>query len=151
MRRFSIDRRHGFTLVELVVVVLILGILSAVAAPKLLNVSGTGTDNGLRQTLSVIRDAIERYAADNAGALPGADKNQVTAKADLAKYLRTFPENPVGQDSAKLDQIKMRDQGDPLSGHTDNNEGWIYDNSTGEFRANVDGLSNDGVTPYSDF
>lgn len=37
----------GFTLIELVVVILILGILAGVAAPKLLSVSGEATDNGL--------------------------------------------------------------------------------------------------------
>ena len=40
------------------------------APPKLFQTSGTATDNGLRQTLTVVRDAIDLYAADNAGALP---------------------------------------------------------------------------------
>ena len=144
-------KRAAFTLVELVVVIMILGILAAVAAPKLLSTSGAATDNGLKQTLTVIRDAIELYAADNGGALPGADKNQTTFKSDLVPYLRKFPENPVGANASKLDEIKMRDNGDPLSGHIDNDEGWIYDNQTGEFRANSDATSSDGVTAYSEF
>ena len=52
--------RSGFTLIELVVVIMILGILAGVAAPKLLTVSADATDNGLKQTLSIVRDAIER-------------------------------------------------------------------------------------------
>ena len=59
------DRRAAFTLVELVVEIMLLGILAGVAAPKLLNTSRQATENGLRQTLAVVRDAIELYAAQN--------------------------------------------------------------------------------------
>lgn len=62
--------RSAFTLVELVVVIMILGILAGVAAPKLLNTSAAATENSLRTTLSVVRDAIELYAAQNGGDRP---------------------------------------------------------------------------------
>ena len=90
------EKRQGFTLVELVVVVMILGILAAVAAPKLLGTSGTATDNGLRQTLSVVRDAIERYAAENGGDFPGTD--EATFKtADCTISPRRVPDLPRRQ------------------------------------------------------
>src|SRR5262245_44000972 len=87
-------RKHkGFTLIELVVVVMILGILAAVAAPKLLNTSSTASDNGIKETLGVVRDAIERYAAEHGGTLPGTD--EATFKAALVPYLRVFPKSPL--------------------------------------------------------
>ena len=91
-------RKHkGFTLIELVVVVMILGILAAVAAPKLLNTSSTAADNGLKQTLGVVRDAIERYAAEHGGTLPGDAGTEADLKADLeAVPARRIPEVPGG-------------------------------------------------------
>jgi len=144
-------QRSAFTLVELVVVILILGILAAVAAPKLLSTSASATDNGLKQTLSIIRDAIEHFAADNGGALPGANANENSFLTTLGPYVRgnEFPSNPVGVIAEDSNKVKVRNTGEPLSGFIDNTKGWIYDNTTGEFRANNSALSNDGVTPYS--
>ena len=89
-------RKHkGFTLIELVVVVMILGILAAVAAPKLLGTSSTASDNGLKETLGVVRDAIERYTAEHGGALPGQAGTEAGLKTDLLPYLRVFPKSPL--------------------------------------------------------
>jgi general secretion pathway protein G len=131
------EKRQGFTLVELVVVVMILGILAAVAAPKLLGTSGTATDNGLRQTLAVVRDSIERYAAENGGEFPGTDA--VTFKTDLAPYLRgQFPSCPVGAN-------KNANVGYGATSTVAGTEGWRFNSSTGEFIVNS--AATDNSTP----
>lgn len=148
----SRPKRRGFTLVEIVVVVLILGILGAVAAPKMVAVNSKAEENALRQSLAVIRDAIQYYAAEHDGVLPGKAKDDSTFKAELTPYLRkVFPKNPFDDNGNKADIVKFRHQGDPLVDHVGADPGWLYDNTTGEFIANTDTLSSDGVKKYSEF
>lgn len=124
--------RSAFTLVELVVVIMILGILAGVAAPKLLNTSGQANTASLRQSLAVVRDAIELYAAQNSGTLPA---NPTT---DLGAYLRgDFPASPVGTGDASISVVGS---GNALTaaGTTD----WRYDSTTGEFISDTTGYDN---------
>jgi general secretion pathway protein G len=142
----------AFTLVELVVVVMILGILAAIAAPKLLGTSQTATDNGVRQTLSIIRDAIDVYAAEHNGQLPGADGQESTLMNDLDPYLRgnEFPRCTV--DASKTNEIHIMsgsDQPGALGGP--GAPSWAYNYETGGFYINSQDLSADGVTTYDQF
>jgi len=115
-------RRKGLTLIELVVVVMILGILVAIAAPKIVGVVGNATDNSARQTLSVVRDAIDRYAAEHGGSYPAAD----TLSTDLEPYLRGgLPNSPVGTKDNLV-------------------TGWMYNATTGEIILNCTESLKDG-------
>ena len=139
-------QRVGFTLIEIVVVVMIIGILVAIAAPRMLNVMGDATDNSVRQSLDVVRGAIEEYATQNGGAYP-TDQNAVQFKNALKPYLRgPFPSSPVGGNPP--DKVTMS-AADPLVAN--NTGGWTYNGTTGEFIINCTDVSEDGSTTYDQF
>ncbi|MBA3482911.1 MAG: type II secretion system protein [Pirellulales bacterium] len=143
-------RRKGFTLVELVVVILILGILAGVAAPKMFNTSAKATDNGLKQTVSIVRDAIEMYQSQNGGLLPACNATGSDLILLLKPYLRgSFPKNPLYGTAVTSGQVKG------VAGATltpDELTGWMYSNATGEFIINSsDASATDGSVQYNQF
>jgi general secretion pathway protein G len=122
-------RRHAFTLIELVVVVLILGIIGAVAAPKMLNTLSTARTNTAREGVQLIREAIEMYKTqDPNNAYPPA----ATIATALQPFLKgPFPVCPIGQQTATV----YASSASPLvvSATTD---GWLYNQTTGDFAIN---------------
>jgi prepilin-type N-terminal cleavage/methylation domain-containing protein len=128
-------QRNGFTLIELVVVILILGILAGVGAPKLFSTSGIATENGLKQTLSIIRDGLELYAADNSGSFPPCTGDGTGAgnfHEAMGDYVRgKFPECPVGMQN---NLVKPSAAATLAADGTVT--GWMYNPSTGEFICN---------------
>jgi general secretion pathway protein G len=135
-------RRAGFTLIELVIVIMILGILAGIAAPKLFNTSGTAKDNGLKQTLSVVRDAIELYNAKY-GVLPSCTSTGADFRSKLSpEFIRTFPKSPVGTQNHDVTPVTTTT--------ADGLTGWMYNTASGEFICNATGTGSDGVA-YSSY
>lgn len=134
-------RKHGFSLVELVVVIMILGILAAIAAPNFLGTSRRASDQSLVQTLQVVRNAIDMYYAEN-GILPaaGASATETQLKTALSAYIKgDFPRSTVGSAPSNTVTIEA-----PASGEVTgaaNGTGWKYNRLTGNFIINNNGAT----------
>lgn len=87
-------RPRGFTLIELLVVMAIIATLLSIAAPRYFAHLDRTREASLRQSLVVMRDAIDKYKADT-GQWP-ADLETLVSK----RYLRALPRDPV-TDSAE--------------------------------------------------
>jgi general secretion pathway protein G len=141
--------RRAFTLIELVIVILIIGILAGVAARKLFSIH-TAADNGIRQDLAVVRDAIDLFQTQN-GRLPGADGNEATFKAELAPFIRKFPVLPTGPAQAQDDEVAMDGGVGAPAGDANPTQGWRYYYNTGAFIVNWNQpVKSDGAIEYDD-
>jgi prepilin-type N-terminal cleavage/methylation domain-containing protein len=89
--------RGGFTLVELTIVLLVLGILAGIAAPKFLRVSDEAAFQGAARCVRTILDAAERYHAENGSFPSEADPGELPPELAAALPARLFSsDTPLG-------------------------------------------------------
>lgn len=82
-------RSHGFTLIELIIVMAIVALLASIVAPRYFNSLQKSKETALQQSLTTMRDAIDQYAADK-GRYP-----ESLQELAAARYIRDIPEDPL--------------------------------------------------------
>ncbi len=149
---FTIHRPFlGFTLVEILIVVAILGILASVIIPEYRNYTQKAKESAAKENLQMLRSAIERYAIQHNGVAPGYDSNTgfpvpSLVESQLKGYLQKFPENPLNDTSS----ILLVSAGGSFASepYLTNIFGWVYKPQTKEIRLNWTGTDSQGVRYY---
>lgn len=82
------DNERGTTLIELMVVILILGILAAIAIPTFLSERGKANDTAAETTVRNAMTALAAvYASENAYAVPASSGSSSSTSSNLASYM----------------------------------------------------------------
>jgi general secretion pathway protein G len=131
------SRKSGFTLVEILIVVIILGILAAIIIPQFTNASTTARANSTVAQLQTLRSQIQLFKLQHNDALPSLVADQwapllsttnVTGTVDSSSagiygpYLQTTPANPLNNYSE-------------VAAAAGPSIGWVYTLTTGQIQA----------------
>ena len=161
---------RGFTLVEILIVVVILGILAAVVLPRFSDASQQARVGTLADDLRFMRVQLQVYAAQHHDLPPGypdgapaaaptdaAFADQLTGPTDergravaadapgaVGPYLTKVPDNPLNGSSAVKIVVG------PVLPPPDNSTGWVYSPTANRFAANLTGTDANGK-PYADY
>ena len=144
--------KTGFTLVEILIVVIILGILAAIVIPQFTEASNDARESALASDLQTVRSQLELYKVQHLERYPDVDASGVadtpanfvlrmTGKTDSAgaidtsgafgPYMHKFPSNPFvsGAATNTVTFGIVACPGDGLSG-------WYFRTDTGTFSPN---------------
>jgi general secretion pathway protein G len=141
--------RSGFTLIEILIVVVLLGILAAMVIPKFSNATDETKESMLLENLRMLKAQIGVYRSQHWDVPPGypdGDTSLAPTEADLVAqltqytdeygttnavqtpifkygpYMRIIPENPING----IDTFQVIDDGAGLPGAGDDSHGWIF-------------------------
>ena len=94
------QKRRGFSLLELLAVVTILGIIAVVVIPRISFSSATAKANVSLQNKAEINTAVERWYFEK-GTWPASDLSDIEADSDF--FPDGVPNNPVSGSAYTLD------------------------------------------------
>ncbi len=140
---------QGFTLIELMIVVAIIGILSAIAIPRFAQMLEKSREGQTRGNLNSIHSAAAIYYGDQRGVWPSTLNtyssfafSEYLDNVDAVKVTGAFV---AGSTSPTGSLVTMTVQaGAPV----DSSTGWLYDSTNGEFYVNSTVTDSKGI-PYS--
>jgi prepilin-type N-terminal cleavage/methylation domain-containing protein len=149
--------KKAFTLMEILIVVAILGILGAILIPIIQGHTTEAKEAAAKDTLRILRNAIEFYASRHNGVPPGyvdndpsgeMGSNWFTDQLIMEHYLSEFPENPFnGRDITKMVGNSEDFPTEPFKPFV---YGWVYKPATKTIRLNWQGTDSTG-TAYFDY
>ena len=147
--------KKGFTLVEILIVVVILGILAAIVIPQFTDAATQANESRLKSDLQMLRSQIQLYKVQHSDALPGSDSSgdfvtAMTSYTDVqgavqaapapglyGKYMEALPTNPFNG----LNTVTEGATDSGAAGDT----GWFFNTTTGQVRPDDTKTSPDGV------
>ena len=154
--------KKGFTLVEILIVVVILGILAAIVIPQFTDASTEAKESRLLSDLQSVRSQIELYKIQHNDIQPGQATGSVSFVADMTTYTMVdgtpaVPQQPGdGVYGPYLQQIPTNPWNDfdtvteaAADPGTAGNAGWFFNTVTGHFRSDDTLACSDG-TPHID-
>ena len=118
--------QRGFTLIEMLIVITILGILISVAAPSYKSATVTASEAALKKDLFIMRDVIDQYYSDH-GKYPSTLRSLVDDG-----YVRNIPKDPMTLSTETWVEMPAEAE-----------DGGVYDLHSGSDLVGLDG------TPYN--
>lgn len=140
MKHMNIRHLHrsAFTLVELIVVIVVLAVLSAVAIPKYIDYSGKAKESAVRGVLGNTRSAIANFYSNSAlsGTATWPTLTQIQTFGSTGVLQEPIPANPyiTSTNAASISAATWAATPPVTAGASVS--GWNYDAATGKFWAN---------------
>ena len=142
-------KQKGFTLIELMIVVAIIGILAAIALPRFAQMLEKSREGATKGNLGSIKSAASIYYGDTQGVWPTTLDTGIAYS--FSKYLDSLAPVKVtssfvaGAPSAAGRNVSLTSAG---AAPTSSSSGWLYDSSTGNVYVNST-VQDSRAIPYS--